>query len=111
VNHLAEGLGFFAVPPTPGVYTVHKLIYDVNVLEPLNSSFTLWDDDQGLGGYDVLESDSATNQIVLASYDTLSKEIQGTFNVTYIVHGDHLPNLPDIVRIKDGKFHGKLIKK
>jgi len=69
-----------------------------------------WNDDESLGGYDVLETEH-TNQIVLEALDTISKELRGTFNLTYIIHGDHIPGWPDTVRLTDGKFHGKLIKK
>jgi hypothetical protein len=71
----------------------------------------MWDADQPLGGYHILESDSSTNVVSLTAYDTLSKEIKGTFNLSFIVSGRPYPSYPDTIRLKNGQFSGKIIKK
>ena len=106
--YLKESLIIFDIPPFLGTYKVNKL----TAAKDLNSSLSMWDADLSIGGYTLLESDSNTNRVTLTSYDTLSKEIKGTFNLTYIVvpPGPY-PDYPDTIRFRNGKFHGKLIKK
>lgn len=106
--YLTETLFFEGVPPKTGTYKVLKWTFpkDGN----LNADLTYSDADLALGDYDILETDS-TNYLTLSSYDTLSKEIKGSFNLTFIVHKRPYSNAPDTIRFRDGKFHGKLIKK
>ena len=105
--YLKESLIILGIPPSLGTYSVHKL----TVAKDLNSSLSMWDADLPIGGYSLLESDSNNNQVTLSSYDTLSKEIKGTFNLTYIFVSKPFPNYPDTLRFRNGRFHGKIIKK
>jgi hypothetical protein len=100
ITQLAEDLFFAHIPPKPGTYKVSRVVYNPNAPDALSSAL----------GYDILET-ANINEIVVESYDTLSKEIRGTFDVTFIVSGRPYPNSPDTLRLQDGKFHGKLIKK
>ncbi len=103
-SYLAESLTIVAIPPFPGTYKILKS-------GPLPHSYLdISDGDQQLGLYLISESDS-TNQMTLDSYDTLSKEIKGTFNLTFLVEHRPYSYSPDTIRFRDGKFHGKLIKK
>jgi len=106
--YLAESLIIAKIPPIPGTYKVERSFVDT---AGTNSHFGFWDDDQPLGLYNILESDSATNRVTLASYDTLTKEIKGSFNLTYIVVNRPYPHTPDTIRFRNGQFHGKLVKK
>ena len=103
-----ESLIISKIPPFPGTYKVEK--FKLNVTN-VYSHLSFWDDDQLLGEYDILESDSNTNLVTLQSIDTLSKEIRGSFNLSYLVQHRPYPNAPDTIRFKNGMFHGKIIKK
>ena len=104
--YLKESLIILGIPPFLGTYKVNKL----TAAKDLNSSLSMWDADFPIGGYTLLESDSNTNRVTLTAYDTLSKEIKGTFNLTYIFVSKPFPNYPDTLRFRNGNFHGKLIE-
>lgn len=104
-----ESLQIWNIPPFVGTYKTHR--YIGQNLNQVYSILSMWDSDLPLGGYNILESDSSTNVVALTSYDTLTKEIKGTFNLTFIVSGRPYPSYPDTIRMKNGQFSGKLIKK
>ena len=103
--YLKESLIILGIPPFLGTYKVHKATAAIE----LNSSLSMWDADFPIGGYILLEADSNTNLVTLASYDTLSKEVKGTFNLTYVFVSKPFPDYPDTLRFKNGKFHGKIL--
>lgn len=105
---LRESLTLYTIPPKTGTYKVYRLAPSKT---KLHSSFGVWEGDLPLGEYEILEADSATNTVTLSTYDTLSKEIKGTFNLSFIVTDKPYPTYPDTIRLKNGKFSGKLIKK
>jgi len=67
------------------------------------------DQDVLYGVYKVLESDT-TNAITISSYDSVSREIKGTFNVTFVPEHLPYPGAPDTIRFRNGQFHTKIIK-
>ena len=101
---LRESLTMAKIPPAPGEYTVHKY---QQYATKTRASLGIWDDDQPLGDYEIVEADSATNKVTILSYDTLSKEIKGTFNLTFKVTKRPYPDYPDTIRYTNGVFHGK----
>ena len=102
-----EGLIFANIPPKIGTYPVKKFKSNES---NLYSVLSMWDADSPLGGYHILEADSNTNRFTLLSYDTLSKEMTGAFNVGFLVSGKPYPSYPDTIRFKNGYFHGRLIE-
>jgi hypothetical protein len=105
--YFKESLIFSGIPPFLGTYKLHKS----TGVNDLNADLSMWDSDQPLGGYSLIESDSNTNIVSLTAYDTLSKEIKGTFNLSFIVSERPYSSYPDTIRFKNGKFSGKIIKK
>jgi hypothetical protein len=103
-----ESLIIDGIPPFLGTYRVYKFKIGE---DHLNANLSMWDEDQPLGYYELIESDSNTNLVSLTSYDTLSKEIKGTFNLSFIVSERPYSSYPDTIRFKNGKFSGKIIKK
>ncbi len=106
--YLKESLVIDKIPPMSGTYQVEKSFVDT---AGTNAHFSYWNYDELLGIYNILESDSATNRVTLASYDTLTKEIKGSFNLTFLAQTRSFPEAPDTVRFKNGTFHGKVVKK
>lgn len=106
--YLKEGLYFREVFPEVKTYEVSKwsAVKDGKTDAFLN----YWSGDQSLGAYDILETDT-TNRLTLELYDTLSKEIKGRFDLTFVVRKRPYPSAPDTIRFREGKFHGKLHKK
>ena len=105
-NILRQGLTLKKVPFTPGIYPV------VNAAPQLNDSlvgadFTYWEADLALGYYTVLESDSSSF-VTLESYDPTTKELRGTFDLTFIVSHRPYTGAPDTLRVRNGRFHTKV---
>jgi len=70
--------------------------------------YTYKEDDVALADDRVSDTDT-TNYIELLSYDSLTKEIKGTFNLRFKVLAKN-PSLiaPDSVVLRNGKFHTKI---
>jgi hypothetical protein len=75
------------------------------------SSFSTHVNDSYTGEFKIMESDSLQNFITILSVDSVSKEIIGTFNATFILwfKSEDVPNNPDTIRFKNGVFNTKLI--
>ncbi|MFN0174843.1 MAG: hypothetical protein ACKVU0_09375 [Saprospiraceae bacterium] len=101
-----ESLSFSKVPFQPGKN------YLVNTFPQIDDGlvgahYFILDDDVILGNYLLLESDS-TSFITLTSFDSTSRELRGTFDVTLIVDHRPDPSYPDTIRFRNGQFHTKL---
>lgn len=105
-NYLKESLVLNGIPPMPGTYRVFRK--EFSTLTKLNSGLSLWESDQNVGLYELVEVDSNTNRVTLLSYDTISKEIKGSFNLAFWAKDKPSPSYPDTIRLKNGKFHGKI---
>ncbi|MBK8923611.1 MAG: hypothetical protein IPM81_19315 [Saprospirales bacterium] len=75
----------------------------------VGSHYFFNDDDFLLGYYDVLEADSSSFMTIL-SYDTVTREVKGTFEATYIVKQRPYPGAPDTIRLRNGVFHTKVLQ-
>jgi hypothetical protein len=104
--YLKESLSLYDIPPTPGTYRVYRR--EAANLKKLNSALSTWESDTSTGLYQLVEADSNTNRVTLFSYDTISKEIKGSFNLTFWAKDKPFPSYPDTIRLKNGKFHGKI---
>jgi hypothetical protein len=102
-----EELNFAQIPFVPGKYALHNPVPGVND-DLTRGAYFILDDDVTLGNYIVLESDSSSF-ITLMSYDSLAKEVKGTFDVTFIVDHKARPDSPDTIRFKNGQFHTKFV--
>lgn len=104
----SKQLYFFNIPILPGIYPIFDNIYqeeDSSVV----SKYMYVDVDVLYGTYKVLESDSSSF-ITITSYDSVSKELKGTFDVTFVKEISPGPNAPDTIRFRNGVFHTKVIK-
>lgn len=99
-----KNLYFSKVPVYPGTY-----IIDRSVDTLIGSKYFYLDHDVLYGVYIVLESDT-TNAITISSYDSVSREIKGSFNVTFVPEHLPYPGAPDTIRFRNGQFHTKIIK-
>lgn len=77
--------------------------------DKVGAVFLYLDEDVILGYYEILEADSSSF-VTLISYDTLSKEVRGTFDLTFIAVHKPTPDAPDTLRLRDGVFHTRVIK-
>ena len=106
-NILREGLNLIKVPFKVGTYPVVNGDAQLND-SLLGADFTYWIDDQTDGYYTVLESDSSSF-VSLTSYDTTTKELRGTFTITFIaVHKPPYPGATDTLRVRNGVFHTRV---
>lgn len=101
-----ESLSFSKVPFLPGKSPL------VNTFPQtddglVGAHYFILDDDVILGAYTVLESDSSSF-ITLTSYDSISKELKGVFDVTFIVNFRPNASYPDTMRFRNGQFHTRL---
>ncbi|MBK7938463.1 MAG: hypothetical protein IPJ82_15890 [Lewinellaceae bacterium] len=103
-----EALSFYKVPRLPGMYRVFNTTSQKQD-SLVGSAFYYLEADILYGVYDILEVDSSSF-ITLISYDTVTKEIKGTFDVTFIAGIKPYPSAPDTLRLRNGTFHTKVIK-
>lgn len=102
-----EKSGMFKVPAHPGTYSLHKTSIQVDD-GLVGSNFFFNDDDFLLGYYDVLEADSSSF-LTITSYDTVTKEMKGKFEVIFKVTQRPYPGAPDTIRLQNGVFHTKVL--
>ena len=105
-NILREGLNLKKIPFIPGTYPVVNTDSQVND-SLVGASFSYWEGDLGLGYYTVLESDSSSF-VTLESYDPITKELRGRFDLTFIVAHRPYAGAPDTLRVRNGRFHTKV---
>ena len=103
---LRQALGIYKVPFTPGTYPV------INTFPQEDDSMVggdlgYWTADQADGRYTILESDSSSF-VTMQSYDSITKELRGTFDLTFIVFHRPYPSSPDTLRVRNGVFHTKV---
>lgn len=103
-----EALSFYEVPLVSGTYPV--LDAPPQVKDSLvRSKFYYLEVDILYGVYKILEADSSSF-ITITSYDSVSKEVKGTFDVTFITEIKPYSSAPDTIRMRNGAFHTKVIK-
>lgn len=103
-----EELAFYKVPVTPNVSPVLNTAPQTND-SLVGGNFYYVEVDILYGVYKILEADSSSF-ITLTSYDSVSREVKGTFDVTFIKEIKPYPSAPDTIRLRNGKFHTKVIK-
>jgi hypothetical protein len=103
-----ESISFTKIPYKTGTFALNNTIPQ-NDDSLIGAGYFIVDDDVSLGNYLVLESDSSSF-ITITSYDSLSNEIKGTFDATFIVEQKPDASYPDTVRFRNGVFHTKLIR-
>ena len=105
---LREKCSIYKVPPIPGKYPVANTF--ISTKDSLvGANFFYSEADVLYGVYNILDSDSSSFVTVI-SYDTLSKEIRGSFDLTFIVGRQPYMGAPDTIRLRKGSFHTKVIK-
>jgi hypothetical protein len=107
-----EGISFFKIKvssnsPQP----IHKAISGLNLLVSNYNTVTA-DGDVVCDYYYVFEPDSLQNHITITSFNSVTKEVRGVFQATYLI--DPLrtkcnPSAPDTIRIRNGEFYTKIL--
>ena len=106
--YVTKGLNFYRIPLRVGTYPV--LDNPPQIRDSVErAKYYYLDYDVLYGVYKVLESDT-TNAITISSYDSVSREIKGSFNVTFVPEHLPYPGAPDTIRFRNGQFHTKIIK-
>jgi hypothetical protein len=62
--------------------------------------------------YYIYEPDSLWNYITVTAFNAQTKEIDGTFQATYLIDPSRMkckPSAPDTIRIRNGVFHTKIL--
>ncbi|MFN0215891.1 MAG: hypothetical protein ACKVT2_16655 [Saprospiraceae bacterium] len=104
---LWEKIALLTVPTVPGTYPV--LTNDLQERDPIVGASLLYTEaDLVYGYYGVLIADSSSF-VTLLSYDTISREIIGTFELTMIAFNKPYPSAPDTIRLRNGKFNTKVL--
>ena len=108
-----ERMGFSVlnIPFEEGTYTVHRI-------EPPNqacSSDTVYANfgttisDGDVNGDFYLPLEGTQNQITITSHNLLTREVQGRFDITFVIIDEHRQNktvidAPDTIRLTEGQF-------
>ncbi|MFN0215883.1 MAG: hypothetical protein ACKVT2_16615 [Saprospiraceae bacterium] len=106
------GLSFHNIPMRPGIYSLKKRIWSLPDDGMPFAAFHEVADDVGLGTYAPLENNN-TSLLTITSFDKLSNEISGTFDVTLLIDSldkVFMPTLLDTLRFTNGYFHTKVRK-
>jgi len=106
-----EKMGFYKIPVSTGTY----VIYPGNFNDPLckdtipySSYFTHQDDgDVLLDSYDAIPS--LNNYFTIAKYNERTKELWGSFAVTFKIFRRRAPNSPDTISVTNGNFYTKIL--
>jgi hypothetical protein len=108
---LRQELLFIKIPTIPGH---HKIIpYKLNYCDDRDPAYgvlytSVSDGDVAGDQYQVLSTED--NYIDIEDYNAVSKEIKGTFQVTFTLESKgYGHNLPDTLRFTEGRFHTKII--
>lgn len=102
-----ERCGVFKVPAQPGTYSLHNTSIQVDD-SLVGSTLFYTDDDLLLGYYDVLEADSSSF-VTITSFDSITKEVRGNFEIIYKVSKYPFPGAPDTIRMQNGIFYTKIL--
>jgi hypothetical protein len=62
------------------------------------------------GDYGIIEADSSSF-VMIDSYDTVSREIKGWFDLLFTAIHKPSSDAPDTIRITKGVFHGKVLNR
>lgn len=103
-----EKCGIFKIPAFAGTYPLHNTSIQVDD-SLVGANFFYNDDDFLLGYYNVLEADSSSF-VTIASYDTITKEVKGSFDIIFKVGQRPFPGAPDTIHMENGVFHTKVLK-
>lgn len=102
-----EILSFSEVPCIPGTYEIRPSTWPEDGIP--SAYFHYWNYDFAAATYTPLEGNG--NRLVIESYDPVSREIKGLFDVVMVLQQwQGYPEAPDTIRFINGKFHGRLYK-
>jgi len=111
-NELREEMIFFKIPSAVGTY----------IINPLNLNDPLCKDTIPIGSYHTLQSDgdvaldsynailSSNNYFKIDNYNERTKELRGSFAVTFKIFSRQDPNSPDTIRVSNGSFNTKILE-
>lgn len=109
---LREKLVFQAIPVGTGVYTLNPANFNDPLCKdtvPYSSYFTHQDDgDVSLDSYNAIPS--LNNYFAIEDYNERTKELRGSFAVTFKIFTRQAPNSPDTIRVSNGSFNTKILE-
>ncbi len=103
-----ENLSFYNLTAQADSSDVTKVI-TFKEKEGIRGYYKLFDADLALGDYHILNG-AKPNYFAVDSYDSVSREIKGRFEVTFLVNRRPEANAPDTLRFTEGKYHARLDK-
>ena len=105
-----ERIGFHKIPNQEGIYPLTGRGSNCEPDSSPSASFATSEDDGDVGKdyYEVLRTEES--YLAVASFDPATKEIRGTFRVTFLIKNRSrtLPTYPDTVRFTNGEFRTKI---
>lgn len=107
-GNIVEKCAISKLPLKVGTYPIAKTAININD-NKVGANFYFKNDDELLGYYETPDVDSS-GFITLLSYDSVTQEIRGTFELTFIANHKPFGIGPDTLRLRNGSFHTKIIK-
>ena len=107
-------IGLVCVPKRTGTFQIYKEYIatgsDTNLL--LNSFlYTVETGTANLLWWDLYEPDSATNKLIITSFNKATNSFSGSFQCTYLAqHPDLVSDPPETIRIKNAVFSGRILE-
>lgn len=107
-----ETMVFEKIPIAKGNYSINQLNYNDPLCKDtvaIASYSTLQDDgDVALDFYNVIPS--LNNYFAIDDYNERTKELRGSFSVTFKIFSRQDPNSPDTIRVTNGSFYTKILE-
>ena len=107
---LSETLVFEKIPIAKGNYSINPLNYN----DPLcndtvaTASYSTSNDDVAVDFYNVVPSSS--NYFTINNYNERTKELTGSFALTFKISTRQSPNSPDTLKVTNGSFYTKILE-
>jgi hypothetical protein len=106
-----ESMSFAKIPIAKGTYRLFPSNYaDPTCIDTVATAgyFTQQDDgDVALDAYKAINS--IDNYFTIEDYNERTKELRGSFSVTFKIFSRQDPNSPDTIRITNGKFYTRIL--
>lgn len=109
---LRETLSFEKIPIAKGTYSINPLNYnDPLCKDTVATALYGTSQDHGdvaLDFYNVIPSPD--NYFTINNYNERTKELTGSFEVTFKITTRQDPNSPDTIRVSNGRFYTKILE-
>ena len=108
-----ERMGFSVlnIPFEEGTYTIHRITPPSQACssDTVYANFGTTISDGDVNGDFYLPLEEAQNQITVTSHNPSAREVQGRFDITFVITDEHRQNktvidAPDTIRLTEGEF-------